>query len=234
MKKIVEFWVNGINWLINDELISFYTYFTIIFAECAFLWSQFSLSIAVPFTIIFFAHVINVIVFAWFKGFKGNQRTDVICSILYVSIFFMLFIVGCIFNILISIIVTIFPIIITCIWIILRIFQAAANFICTKMFYVLSQIIVIGCPYIIFVVSLSLIPNLSIILKILISILYLICIPFICLLEDETSASNIFELAEDIFEIERLKNPKNKMSEIDQIIDVTETKRLEDYGKTEE
>lgn len=203
MKKIVGFWKNGIDELINDETISFYTYFTIIFAECAFLWSQFSLSIAVPFTIIFFAHVINVIVFAWFKGFKGNQRTDVICSILYVSIFFMLFIIGCIFNILISIIVTIFPIIITFIGINSSEVQDAVSDI-------LLSIIVIGGPYIIFVISLWMIPEFSIILKGLISILYLICIPFICLLEDETSASNIFELADDIFEIERLKKPKIK------------------------
>ncbi|MGN1298856.1 MAG: hypothetical protein ACI4UE_02590 [Candidatus Scatovivens sp.] len=205
MKKIVEFWKRGITWLITDDLISFYTYFTIIFAECAYLWSHFSASVAIPFTIILLAYVLNVIVFAWLKGNWEGTRKELIFSILYVIIFIGLFIIGCIYKTSISIILTIIPLVITFIWIQLRTFQDTINIsrstdklFSNKFFYILSQVIVIGCPYIVFVIFIAMIPTFPIILKVLIPIIYLPCIPLISLFEDETASCNIFEIAYDI------------------------------------
>ena len=214
MKKIVKFWKSGITWLLTDDLISFYTYFSIIFAECAYLWSYFPSSVAMPFTIILLAYVINVIVFGCLKGLWEGAKIEMIFSILYVIIFIGLFTIGCIYNTSISIVLTIIPLVITFIWIQLRecqdyIISWLANnlnkIFSNKFFYILSQVVVIGCPYIVFVIFIAMLPAFPIILKALIPIIYLLCIPLISLLEDE-ACCNIFEIAYDITCIKSQKN----------------------------
>lgn len=147
MKKVVKLWKNGITGLFTEGSISFYTYFSIIFAECAYLWSHFSSSVAMPFTIILLAYVINVIVWGPLKGLWEGTKKELIFSILYVIIFIALFI--------------------------------------------------IGCPCIVFVIFIAMLPAFPIILKVLIPIIYLLCIPLIVVLEDEV-ACDIFEIAYDI------------------------------------
>ncbi len=206
MKKLVEYWSDGVSWLFSDDLISFYTYFTIIFAECAFLWSHYQFSTAFPFTIILLVWVLNIIICAWIKGhcdicLKGQKIT----SIAYVSIFVISFIIGCIFNPLMSILLAIIPAVITFLWIQIRSIQDTVGFegfipklFDNKRFYIFSQIVVVGGPFIVFVIFLAMIPALPIVLKILIPILYLLCIPLICNYEDDSATCNIFELAYQI------------------------------------
>lgn len=215
MKKIVESWKKGITWLFVEGLISFYTYFSIIFAECAYLWSHFSSSVAMTFTIILLAYVINVIGFGLLKGLWVGTKIELIFSILYVIIFISLLTIGCIYEASINIVLTIIPLVITFIWIQLEECQYIIisqmteklkklkklkklnKIFSNKFFYILLQVIIIGCPYIVFVVFIVMLPTFPIILKVLIPIIYLLCIPLITLLEDEAGC-DIFEIAYDI------------------------------------
>ena len=62
----------------------------------------------------------------------------------------------------------------------------------------LAQLIVVGIPFIALITSISMLPTLPIAYKIIIPILYALCIPFIPYIEDVTATCNIFELAFDI------------------------------------
>lgn len=219
MKRLVELWRTGLDWLITDYCISFFTYFTIIFAECAYVWSYYSTEVAIPFTVILLAYVLNVIVFGWLKGIWEGTRKELIFSILYVIMFIGLCIIGCIFNTLLCLALTIIPLIITYICIQLRDFQATNGFLrlTNKTFikgflYIVSQVIIIGCPYAIFVIFLVTIPTFPILLKVLIPVLYFIGIPFISLLEDEGASCNIFQIAYDITWDKDFEEFRNKMN----------------------
>ena len=222
MKKVIENYFDAIYFLRTDDCVSFYTYFTIILAECAFLWSHYSASMAIPFTIILVAYIINVAVTGVLKGYWEGDRKELVFSILYVVNFICLFVIGCCIKLTMCIVLTGIPLIITAIWIQLRTFQDTTgisevtdklrkiNFI-----WYFVQLIVLGVPYALFLISIIQIHTLPIILKVLILILYLLCIPFIVLLEEEFAAINIFELAYDIMWSKELEEFKKKSMQQD-------------------
>ena len=203
MKKIVRYWMNGLTILIGDELISFYTFFTIIFAECAFLWSHFSKEVAKPFTIILLLYILNVVVCAFFKGTWENTRTELIASIVYVIIFVALFIIGCTFNVVLSIVLTVIPLVITFVNVFIRsnadeVYYIINNVKVAAFFYIFLRISAI-VPYIVLVICVSMFLTISVMAKVLISILYLLLfMPFVSALEDDFATCNIFEIAYDV------------------------------------
>ena len=168
------------------------------------------------------AYVINVIVLGCLKGRWEGDKIEIIFSILYEIIFIVLFIIGCIYNAYISIALTIIPLVITFIWILLRECQddiiswltnKLNKIFSNKFLYILSQAVGIGCPYIVFVIFIAMLPEFPIILKVLIPIIYLLCIPLISILEDEVGY-NIFEIAYEITwnkELEYFSNKLKKM-----------------------
>ena len=186
MKNLVNNWKAGLVYLFTDDLISFYSFFTIIFSECAYL-RFFTNQKMELFTIILIGYIVNVIVCAFFKGYWEGTWLEVVFTSLYSIVFVILFIIGCCINVKISIILTIIPLIITAILIKIREYSCS----------ILAQFIVVGGPIIVFI-SITMKPPLPIVLKIIILILYLICVPFISYIEDRTAACNIFELAFDI------------------------------------
>ena len=136
--------------------------------------------------------------------------TQKIFSVIYIFIFIGLLVTGCFFNIVVSILTFIIPIAISALWIRLRFFQNTefayqpakfTEFISklfnNKVFYVFSQIVVVGGPIILLTTFIAFIPMLPIAFKIIIPIIYYLIIPLIVALEDETAACNIFELAYD-------------------------------------
>ena len=60
MKKLIENWNNGLHYLITDDLISFYTFFTIILAECSYLLSFHEFADAIPITIILLGYLLGL------------------------------------------------------------------------------------------------------------------------------------------------------------------------------
>ena len=213
MKNLIENWNNGLHYLITDDLISFYTFFTIILAECSYLLSFHEFADAIPITIILLGYMLNVIVFARLKGNAEGTKLELVFSILYVTVFVTLFVIGCFFNLAISITTTAILFGVTALWIVIRnnqdtfyylpdglpkITYLINNLFGNKIFWILSQIVIIGGPFIVFVIFCTKIPFLPIVLKVIIPLLYLSLSPLIANYEDDSAALNVFELAYDI------------------------------------
>ena len=209
MREIFETWKEGVSYLIGDELISFYAFFTVIVAECAYVWTFEITSTAVWLTVILLAYIANVLVFAWLKGFYEGTKQETLIGRFYVVNFIILFIIGCVVNIWLNIVLTLIAFAVMLLWINIRIFQVTcfvgytgivesiSNFFRNGTVWIISQILVIGLPYATFTWLLALIPEMPLLLKIGIPIVYFICIPFISYIEDNTAACNIFEIAHE-------------------------------------
>ena len=104
MKNLINHWKKGLCYLFADDLISFYTFFTIIFAECVYLRVLYSTPIIVPFTIILIGYVVNVIVCALFKSILEKPRIEAVFTVIYPIVFIILFIIGCSINVKLSIV----------------------------------------------------------------------------------------------------------------------------------
>lgn len=231
MKKLIREWKRGVSYLFGDALISFYTFFTVIFAECAYLWAFHEETLAIPFTAVLLGYVLNVIVCAWFKGNWEETRIEVAFTIIYVAVFAVLFAIGCRINSKMAIAMTAIPFIITALWIGIREFQICifvgankvvmfiSRIFANKIFCLFSQIFIIGAPLTAFNICLVQIPTLHAIWKIIIPIVYASCIPFIALYEDDSAALNIFELLYELtwsrhYE-EYVRKPIQKMKDED-------------------
>lgn len=220
MKNLIENWLenwtDGLSYLITDDLISFYAFFTVILAECSYLLAFYEFTVSIPITVILLGYMLNVIVFARLKGNAETITLAKVYSVLYVAVFVTLFIIGCFFNRSISITTTAIPLGITVLWIVIRVQQDSIfcyttleisidkitylinKLFCNNIFWTLSQIIVIGAPFILFAIFFSKISFLPIALKVIIPLLYLLFSPFIAYFEDCSAALNIFELAYEI------------------------------------
>lgn len=219
MKKIFESWLGvTFNYLISDDLISFYAFFTTIFAECAYLWAFQPKQIACVFTVLLLLNIVNVLVFAGLKGWYEGCKQEVAVARWYVVCFVIIFIIGCFINFWLNLILVAIAFCVTFLWINIRGYQdtcyvgfdgivgALGNLFNNKVFWTISQIIVLGAPYVVFTWMLALIPGFPIFLKVIIPILYFIFAPFIALIEDEMVAQNIFEIAYDIWYDEKNEN----------------------------
>ena len=207
MKKILEKWKRGCHYLIEDDLISYYTFFTVILAECSYLWTFYEAEIAVPFTLILLGYIINVLGTAWLKGIVEGSVFSAIVSIIYIIVFIVLLILSCSYDMILGIVLNLILFVVTAITIGIRTFQDSifysSNWFISKMqklfsnesFWLMSQILLIGVPYVVFVIMFAQITYVPIVLKIIVPIVYLIIIPFISKLEDDLCACNIFELA---------------------------------------
>ena len=218
MKKSVKNnWISvWKNYLIYEDVISYYAFFTMIFVECAYLWSNYPSSLAKKFMIILLAYVANVLISSFLKGLRENEKEEVVFSVLYVVFFIIIMIVGCFINIWMNLLLILIPLGISFLWIKIREMQHTklcyqpstlrmriVKFITdlfnkSKLFYWSSQIFIIGFPYFLLVYYLATIEKLPLIFKVLIPIIYLIAMPYIAVIEDEFATCNIFQIAYDI------------------------------------
>lgn len=198
MKNLFVNWKLGLSFLIEDTHISFYTFFTLIFAECSYLWVFHETSVALPITGILIGYILNLMLFAWLKGTTEGTILEKIFSILYVIIFVVLFVIGCVFNMDLCIICSGIVLGVTSLWIIIKNQQYTFPHLCNKFLFILPQIIIIAVPFIAFTICFAMIPFIPIALKIIIPLLYLMLSPYIAYFEDVSAACNIFELAYDI------------------------------------
>lgn len=226
MKKFFENWKEiAVNYLIEDDLISFYTFFTVIFAQCAYLWAFQSKSVAIGLTIVYLAYIANILVFAWLKGCYEGERKEPIIAKLYVVVFALIFIIGCFINFWLNLVLTAVAFGVTFLWINLRTFQdtqlmgisgvvgAISKLFNNKVFWVISQILVLGLPFATFTWMLALISGLALWIKVAIPIIYFVIAPFIALLEDEIVAENIFEIAYDIWYDDKFESEMRKYTD---------------------
>lgn len=208
MKKIFAAWNYGCSYLFSDELVSFYVFFTMIFAGCSWLFAYQELSVAIPLTIVMLGYVANTMLFSWLKGNAEGTRREKIFSICYVTVFAILFTIGSVVNVIIHVIMMAIILLVTavCIWI--REYQLP----------VLFQSIALCTPIIALAICFAEIPWLPTVFKIIIPVIYAICSPLIAYYEDNAAAQNIFELAYEItwskeYE-ERMKNIEKSKKDI--------------------
>lgn len=198
MKKIVDAWIDHALQLVNDDLNSYYTYFTIVFAEIAFLWGVFP-KLAVPFSYILLASVLNIFVSLYLKCCYKNTKHKNICSIAYVIVFVIIFVIGICFSFVASLILFAIPLLITALLVKIRkvqnhniisvIFGGAREFV----FWLLAQIVAVVLPIAMLTVGIFS-TSLAIWLKISILVIYVIVVPFISCFGETFTMYNIFEL----------------------------------------
>ena len=124
MRKLFQTWKSYFDYLIEEDvIISYYTFFTVIFAECAYLWAFHAKLVPIGLTVVLFAYIVNAIVFSCLKNIYEGERQELIMARLYVVCFIVIFIVGCIINFWLNVILTAIPVVITYLWIGLREFQ---------------------------------------------------------------------------------------------------------------
>ena len=206
MKKILNKWNFGSFCLIQDDHISYYTFFTIILAECSYLWVFHKPEIAIPLTLIMLGYIANVIVTAWIKGIVEGSVFDTIMSAFYVFVFLFLLVLSFKYNIALSIIFNVILFAGTAIAKLIRGFQDSVHLtdnkfilfidklFANKTFWLISQIILIGIPFVTFTLLFVQITYIPVILKIIVPFLYALILPFIAALEDDLCARDIFEL----------------------------------------
>lgn len=216
MRDVFDNWIEGLEPLIIGDSISFYTYFTTIFAEISFLWAFFP-NIAIPFTILLPLCIVNVCVCYGISQTvevigprtreKYNKKMKLLSKI-YLILFCLIFIVGCFFNIIVSILTMIIPFAISELWAIIRKYRLYYDLELPKSGFrykiykllhdnkfvnILSLTILLIIPIGLFITFLALTP-LSVFIKVIIVLVYLLLIPFISLMEDEwTECTGIFE-----------------------------------------
>lgn len=185
MKKVLNFWKTGWIYLLSDEcMLSYYTYFTIIFAEIVYLFLYKS-RIAIPFTILFALGIANICICPIIKLKYEGSKIELITSIIYVLVFVITFIIGCFINLKASIILLPLP------WIVTAIYFWFVDF-----FYELFPLFtgtIIFSPYVIFALLLFK-TTIDSNLVILILALYFIIMPLLGQLE-EFLCGSIFETA---------------------------------------
>lgn len=223
MKGLFDSWRGGWELLIDDELISWYSYFSIVLAEIAFLWG-FLPDIAMPFTILLGASILNVIIMGFLKGAREGAKEEVVFTILYAIFFASIFIIGLFFNWIADIVLFAIALIFTAIWINIRDFFAtiAYRFSKKKIFKkvnrkiarIIAEIFVIGLPLVLFVCFVALSP-LPVLVKIILPLIYTLLIPVIVYMEDGFAACNIFELAYEITWSKEMEEWNKKIREIE-------------------
>ena len=226
LEDVVDMWIDGVSYLFGDSLISFYTFITLILAECAYLWAFCRNELAIPFSAIILGYILNVVFCALFKGLYEGERKELFFAILYIIVFVVLFVIGCFINIGVSIILTVIPFFTTALWIQIREFQICmyvgiwakivmfiSKLFRNKIFNFVSQIIVVGAPYVVFVACLVQISTIYTWIKITISVLYFICIPFIAYYEDTSASQNIYELAYELMWSKEYDEQRKKIFE---------------------
>lgn len=206
---LIERWKRGVGNFFEDELISFYTYFTLIFAECAYLWTVCEKTLAIQFTVILLGYVLNVVLCAWLKGETEGTKLEVVISIYYIIAFAMLCVAACFINAKMAIAMTAIPLVYTALCIGITRFPLASiqryatmgitDELCkNKILFTCLRIVFVGAPLVAFAICLAQIPTLDVAWKIIIPIVYTFCIPLFALYEDCSAALNIFELAFEI------------------------------------
>lgn len=209
MKKIYETWRCGWEYLFSDELSTYYTFFTMILAECALLWCHAEKIVAFPFTLLLIACILNVIICAALKG----AFEELWVSILYISVFAILIALGCKINPIISIIMIGIPFIVTLVSTLIQEWLYSCIVSDTNIESIII-LVIHAIPYIVFIIFLAQIQSLPILLKVIIPIIYFVCIPFMPIYEDNAATNNIFELAYEsdwhIIKMWFIKNKKNR------------------------
>lgn len=203
-----EKWFDGASYLMSDDLISYHSFFTTIFAEIAFLWA-FGIEGAATYTWLLAGAIVNVLIIAALKGSIICNRDvgSVILSAIYVAVFMGLIICACIMDVLIGILLFAIPLVWTGFTVWIRGYQNSvfaggfpkwvykvANFIHQPAVMITSQMLVLLAP-VIALAWFGACTEMALWLKVLMPILAAMLGPVWAYIEDSWATQSIFELA---------------------------------------
>lgn len=95
--ELLKKYFAGLGFLVFDELSSFYRWITSILAMIISLW-VYNVDDALPFSILLFFAITNIIVCAWWKGEVEDTKKEELQTKVYVINFILLLVIGCIIN----------------------------------------------------------------------------------------------------------------------------------------
>ena len=206
MKNLLKPWTWGIEYILYDDLISYYAFFSAILAEITFLWA-FQYDFAKIFTILLSICIVNVIFAAWSYGHDGNLPERV-THLIFCGVFVVAFVIGCFYSILASIALFVIPFAFVPLWMFINGFLISIPcgyseehirvkifklFNAQKIVYGLVQFVKVVGPVIIIAIFLFQTP-IALGLKIALPLFYLFLAPAIAYMEDSLATLNIFEL----------------------------------------
>ncbi|MBR3888801.1 MAG: hypothetical protein IKJ32_06845 [Clostridia bacterium] len=208
---MLEKWFDGASYLVSDDLISYHSFFTTIFAELAFIWA-FGIEGAMTYTWLLVGALANVLIIAALKGSIICNRDvgSIILSAIYVAIFMGLIICACIMDVLTGILLFAIPFAWTGFTVWIRGFQDSvfamgfakwvykvANFIHKPVVMLISQFVVLLAP-VIALAWFGACTDMALWLKILLPILAAMLGPVWAYIEDSWATQSIFELAYEL------------------------------------
>ena len=204
---MIDNWIEGLECLLSDDLISYYSYFTATFAEIALLWG-FGVENVLLYTILLLGCVVNVLITAFLKGcwFMETQKRQTAVGHLYALAFLILFIIGMWSDLDNAPVLFVIPLVWAGFAIWLRGYQNSAfgfgfsdrvykisAFIQKPVVLFFSQILLMGLPITVLGYGLAQI-DMAIGYKIAITVLSIILAPLWAYIEDTWATQNIFEL----------------------------------------
>lgn len=199
-------WFEGWAYLLSDDLVSYYSYFTTIFAEIALLWG-FGVENTLIYTILLIGCIVNVFLTAFLKGcWFATEKWQRALGRIYAIVFAILFTMGCAIDLNNAPILFVIPLLWTGFAIWIRGYQNSAfgfgfpervykisAFIQKPIVLIFSQILLIGLPIVTLGYGIAQI-DMAIGYKITITVLSIIFAPLWAYIEDSWATQNIFEL----------------------------------------
>lgn len=210
MELLKKYFV-GLGLLVFDEPSSFYRWITSILAMIISLW-VYNVDDALPFSILLFFAITNIIVCAWWKGEVEDTKKEELQTKVYVINFILLLVIGCIINF------TLMAIIVGVLIVLAVIYFVSNNFriMSDNIFYIILGIIfgiILPLGGLIYFIFQTTIPMY---LKVLISVIYILITPLFSYLEDNLCACTVYELAECNYDSEFEEMLKEIEDEVEQ------------------
>jgi len=231
MKTLLKAWRFGWSYLFFEVPNSFYSYFTAVFAEIILLLGFAPCDIALPLIALCVLCILNVIVCSYCKKCTRGTSSERICAVAYVCMFCVIFLVGLMYDWRTWLLMFFTPLTFSWSCYLIRDSQSIGNMNLkpsnlmefvrkmakNKFLYALLQFLAVGGPFAFFQICIWA-TNMSYTAKVMVTLFYIIVIPFIAYLEDRVEGENIFAIAYHITwskEYERnLKKAHKKFEEL--------------------
>lgn len=235
MKRLIDTWMIGVEGLIQGVSVSFYTFFTIVFAEIIYSWF-FLREKALLLTFVLIGYLLAICAFGYFKKIWTGTRKELILARLFLVMVAIVFAAGCFVDWLINIIFFVIPVGVAAVMVLIRDLQtmrfvASENkmvrFLCyvfdSSLIWLVAEVFVMAVPIACLWYVLSLI-GLDSSVIVFIMAAYACIIPLIAWLEEEFVSDNIFELAYDVLWTEEFEK---EISELERLLNSQPEKKEE-------
>ncbi len=210
MKYLAEFYKNGWLCLLYDDLISYWTFFTVSLIEVAYLFA-FEIEGAVTATVFLAICIAGIVASAFSKEAVQFSTEEKDQAILCRIGFLVLFIIAAFVDFFPLVPVLLIPFAVSYTWEKIREIQNSVpvgfpkDSLTVKLFeiihinwiYVLSYVITIGVPLVLLTLFIAQIDALPVALKIILPIVYVAISPIFALCEDGIAACTISDLFKD-------------------------------------